>query len=169
MERSRKFTTVDNLKADFSNATTVFVVHYQGLSVLDISRLRKNLRECGAKITVTKNTLAKIAISGTEYGDLSNYFKGPIALLFSNDPVNLAKTLVDFNKVNDKLKIIAGSVDKEIIDDKEIDVLAKLPSLDELRGQLISIISNSASNLVSILNSSAVSIVRVIGEHSKEN
>jgi large subunit ribosomal protein L10 len=169
VEKSKKFKAVENLKTDFAGASTVFVVHYQGLSVFDISQLRKVLRSSSAKIVVSKNTLTKLAVSGTGFEDLHNYFKGPTALLFSNDPVSTAKSIVDFGKVNEKMKILGGMVDKKLMDLTEINLLAKLPSLDEIRSQLVSIISRPAANLADVLSASAKSIVGTMDQYLKEN
>ena len=102
MKRSEKKDFVSNLKEDFSNATSVIVAEYSGLTVNETEQLRKEMRDNGAKFKVTKNRLTKLAISETQFKDISELFKGPTAIAYSDDAVAPAKVAVSFEKKFEK-------------------------------------------------------------------
>ena len=106
VKRSEKKDFVSNLKEDFSNATSVIVAEYSGLTVNETEQLRKEMRDNGAKFKVTKNRLTKLAISETQFKDISELFKGPTAIAYSDDAVAPAKVAVSFEKKFEKFKII---------------------------------------------------------------
>ena len=116
MKRSEKKDFVSNLKEDFSNATSVIVAEYSGLTVNETEQLRKEMRDNGAKFKVTKNRLTKLAISETQFKDISELFKGPTAIAYSDDAVAPAKVAVSFEKKFEKFKIIGGGYNGEKID-----------------------------------------------------
>ena len=110
MKRSEKKDFVSNLKEDFSNATSVIVAEYSGLTVNETEQLRKEMRDNGAKFKVTKNRLTKLAISETQFKDISELFKGPTAIAYSDDAVAPAKVAVSFEKKFEKFRIIVGVI-----------------------------------------------------------
>ena len=150
MKRSEKKDFVQNLKDDFSNSSSIIVAQYSGLTVNESESLRKEMRANGAKFKVTKNRLTKLAIAETQFKDISDLFKGPTAIAYSTDPVAPAKVAVNFEKKFENFKIIGGGYNGEKIDKDKINFLAKLPSLDELRGKLIGLISAPAQKIASI-------------------
>ena len=111
VKRSEKKDFVSNLKEDFSNATSVIVAEYSGLTVNETEQLRKEMRDNGAKFKVTKNRLTKLAISETQFKDISELFKGPTAIAYSDDAVAPAKVAVSFEKKFEKsfLRLVTKS------------------------------------------------------------
>ena len=168
MKRSEKKDFVSNLKEDFSNATSVIVAEYSGLTVNETEQLRKEMRDNGAKFKVTKNRLTKLAISETQFKDISELFKGPTAIAYSDDAVAPAKVAVSFEKKFEKFKIIGGGYNGEKIDKDKINFLATLPSLDGIRGQLIRLISAPAQKIVSIIQIPGSQLARLIISRSEE-
>ena len=166
VKRSEKKDFVSNLKEDFSNATSLIVAEYSGLTVNETEQLRKEMRDNGAKFKVTKNRLTKLAISETQFKDISELFKGPTAIAYSDDAVAPAKVAVNFEKKFEKFKIIGGGYNGEKIDKEKIDFLAKLPSLDELRGKIIGLISAPAQKIASITAEPGAQIARLISSNS---
>ena len=166
MKRSEKKDFVTNLKQEFSNASSIIVTEYSGLSVNEVEQLRKEMRENGAKFKVTKNRLTKLAISETQFKEISELFKGPTAVAYSDDAIAPAKVAVSFEKKFEKFNILGGGYNGEKIDRDKIDFLAKLPSLDELRGKIIGLISAPAQNLASITAEPGAQIARLISSNS---
>ena len=152
MNREDKIKFVADIKERIKNKSSLLVVHYQGLTVGQMSELRGEMYKSGIKLEVVKNRLMKIAIEGSEFESLKERFSGPIAIVYSEDPILAAKVLSKFAKTNDKLKILAGMVDKEVVDLSRIEYLATIPSLDELRAKIIGLISAPASKIARVLS-----------------
>tara|TARA_B100000575_G_scaffold277659_1_gene264178 strand:+ start:361 stop:882 length:522 start_codon:yes stop_codon:yes gene_type:complete len=169
VKRSEKKDFVSNLKNEFSSSASIIVAEYSGLTVNESESLRKEMRESGAKFKVTKNRLTKLALAETQFKDISDLFKGPTAVAYSTDPVAPAKVAVNFEKKFDKFKIIGGGYNGEKIDKEKIDFLAKLPSLDELRGKLIGLISAPAQKIASIATEPGAQIARLISINSSNS
>ena len=169
MKRSDKKDFVQTLKEDFSNSSTVIVAEYSGLTVSESESLRNEMRENGAKFKVTKNRLTKLAIADTQFKEISDLFSGPTAIAYSNDPVAPAKVAVNFEKKFEKFKIIGGGYNGEKIDKEKINFLAKLPSIDELRGKIIGLISAPAQKMVTIASEPGSKIARLITLNSSNS
>ena len=169
MKRSEKKDFVSKLKDEFSNSSSIIVAEYSGLTVVESENLRKEMRANGAKFKVTKNRLTKLAIAETQFKEMSDLFKGPTAIAYSTDPVAPAKVAVTFEKKYDKFKIIGGGYNGEIIDKDRIDFLAKLPSLDELRGKLIGLISAPAQKIASIAIEPGSQLARILSAKSSNS
>ena len=169
MKRSEKKDFVSKLKDELSNSTSVIVAEYSGLTVSESESLRKEMRDNGAKFKVTKNRLTKLAIADTQFRDISDLFKGPTAVAYSTDPVAPAKVAVSFEKKFDKFRVIGGGYNGEKIDKERINFLAKLPSLDELRGKLIGLISAPAQKIASITIEPGAQIARLLSTKSSNS
>ena len=169
MKRSEKENFVSDLKNDFSQAASVIVAQYSGITVSEAESLRKEMRANGAKFKVTKNRLTKLAIADTQFKDISDLFKGPTAVAYSTDPVAPAKVAVSFEKKFDKFRVIGGGYNGEKIDKERINFLAKLPSLDELRGKLIGLISAPAQKIASITIEPGAQIARLLSTKSSNS
>ena len=169
MKRSEKKDFVQKLKDEFNNSSSVIVAQYSGLTVDESETLRKEMRANGAKFKVTKNRLTKLAIADTQFKEISDLFSGPTAIAYSTDPVAPAKVAVSFEKKFENFKIIGGGYNGEKIDKDKIDFLAKLPSLDELRGQLIGLISKPAQKIASIAVEPASQIARLLSAKSSNS
>ena len=144
------------------DANSVVVVANGGLTVAEMEGLRADLREAGANIKIVKNRLAKIAISGKPSEKLTELFQGPTAIAFSEDPVAAAKAVKKFSKANDKLKILGGSMGEEILDEKAVDVLASMPSREELLASIVLTITSPASNIAGAIGAPASNIAGIL-------
>ena len=125
------------------------------------------MRSNGAKFKVTKNRLTKLALEQTQFKDIADLFTGPTAIAYSADPVAPAKVAVNFEKKLEKFKIIGGGYDGEKIDLDKINFLATLPSMDELRGKIVGLISAPAQKIASIVKEPAGQIARLVSVQSK--
>lgn len=157
-------TTAETLKA----SQVLILVHNKGLTVAEVSDLRRKMREAGAQYSVVKNRLAKLAIKDTAYESVADLLKGPTAMATSPDPVAAAKVLVNFAKTNEKLVILGGAFGEQKLDLKSVETLATLPSLDELRGKLIGLLQAPAQRIASVLQAPGGQVARVIGAYSKK-
>ena len=169
MKRSEKKDFVSNLKNDLDQSSAVIVAEYSGLTVAESVSLRKEMRSNGAKFKVTKNRLTKLAIAETNFKDISDLFKGPTAIAFSDDPIAPAKVAVNFEKKFENFKIIGGGYNGEKIDKDKINFLASLPSLDELRAKLIGLISAPAQKIANIAIEPGSQLARLMSVKSSNS
>jgi large subunit ribosomal protein L10 len=167
VDRTQKQKLVDTLQHDLGNTACVLVTHQSGLSVAEVTQLRRQIRGAGASFRVTKNRLARRALAGTPFEPLTSLFTGPTAIAFSRDPVAAAKVLVAFANRNDKLTIIGGGLAGQQIDAVGVRDLASLPSLDELRGKLIGLLVAPATRLAVVLQAPAGQLARVFAAHAE--
>ncbi len=165
MDRAKKEALVESLRRTFSDTTLVVVTHYRGLNAAEIGKLRRGMREAGAEFRVTKNRLARLALVGTPYETIADLFDGPTAIAYSDDPVAAAKVAVDFAKTNDKLVVVGGGLGEMPLSEAEVKALATLPSLDELRGQLVGMLQTPATRVASVLQAPAGQLARVFGAY----
>jgi large subunit ribosomal protein L10 len=171
VDRAQKRQLVGALQEVLADTACVVVTHQSGLSVAEVTQLRRQVRGAGAGFRVTKNRLMRRALAGTAFAPLEPMFKGPTAIGFSRDPVAAAKVIVEFANRNDKLTIIGGGLAGRQIDAAGVRELASLPSLDELRGKLAGLLRAPATRLAVILQAPAGQIARVLaryGEHQGE-
>jgi large subunit ribosomal protein L10 len=165
MDRSQKTEAVASLNATFNEVSVVVVTRNLGLSVAQSTELRAKMREAGASYKVAKNRLAKLALKDTAYEGLEEFLSGPTALATSADPVAAAKAAVDFAKSNDRLEIVGGSMNGQMLDEAGIKALASLPSLDELRGTIVGLLNAPATKVAQLANAPAAKLARVFGAY----
>lgn len=169
MDRAEKRAFVQDMHAVFADIGCVVVAHYSGLTVSEMTVLRRAMRDAGATFRVTKNRLTKLALQETPYVGLADLFRGPTGLAFSADPVAAAKATVEFAKQNQKMVVLGGAVGGTLLDAKGVEALAALPSLDELRAKLIGLVNAPASKVVGVLQAPAGQLARVLQAYgSKE-
>ena len=168
MNRQEKAELIETLQTTLNDSTTVVVAHQVGMTVAESSDLRAKMREAGAGFKVTKNRIAKLALNDTPHTALESLFTGPTAIGTSTDPVAAAKVLVEYAKGNDKLTIVGGSMDGKSLDKAGVEALAKLPSLDELRGKLVGILQAPAAKLARVAQAPAGKVARVIQARSDQ-
>ena len=166
MNREQKELFVQNLKSIITENSLVLVFHYRGMSVTDMTDLRVQSFNSGCNIKVTKNRLTKLALEGSDKAALSEFFDGPTAIAYSNDPVQLTKLLTNFAKNNSNLVILGGIMDNEILSVEKIEILSKLPSLEAIRAQIIGLISSPAQKIASVLTAPPGDLARVINAYS---
>ena len=168
MNRSEKKDFVEKLKEELNFSSSVIVAHYSGITVDEAEQLRKDMRNNGAKFKVTKNRLTKLALEDTQFKNIADLFTGPTAIAYSDDPVAPAKVAVNFEKKFKNFKIIGGGFDGEKIDNAKINFLATLPSMDELRGKIVGILSAPAQKIASIVKEPAGKMARMMSAQSKK-
>jgi large subunit ribosomal protein L10 len=169
VDRAEKRELVTGLNEAFSNAGSVVVAHYAGITVAQMNDLRSKMRAAGGTVKVAKNRLAKIALQGTESESIIDLFKGQTLIAYSDDPVAAPKVASDFAKGNDRLVILGGAMGVTSLNAEGVKALAQLPSLDELRARLIGMIATPATRIAQIVNAPAASVARVIGAYAREN
>ena len=168
MDRSEKATLVDSLRGALSDTTCVVVTQQSGLTVAEVTELRRRMRAAGAGFKVTKNRLARLAIAGTKFESLGSMLKGPTAIAMSKDPVAAAKVAVDYANQNDKLQIVGGALGEKLLDKEGVKALARLPSLDELRGKLVGMLQTPAARIVGVLQAPGGQLARVLAARARQ-
>ena len=168
VDRSEKEQLVSSLREGLTESNLVIVTQQKGLSVAEVSDLRRQIREVGAQYKVAKNTLARLAVAGTDMESINVFFSGPTALAYSKDPVAAAKVTMKFANSNEKLKILGGILNGKVLNGKDIEILSKLPSLDELRAKIIGIISTPATRVAGVLQAPAGKLARVFSAYGKK-
>ena len=151
MNREQKTNYVSSLKESLNNNEAMMIYHYQGLNVNQLDDLRNQMREAGALLKVTKNRITKIALKDTQHEEAISLFSGQTGVALSKDPITLAKTLVNFQKKNDMLKIVGGVMDSKVLAPEDVAQIATLPTLDEARAKIVGILQTPAQQLISIL------------------
>jgi len=136
--------------------------------VEEVTNLRRQMRAAGASFKVTKNRLARRALAGTKFEQLSPMFTGPTAIAYSRDPVAAAKVAVEFARKNEKLRIIGGGLDQTQLDAEGVKSLATMPSLDELRAKLIGLLQTPASRIASVLQAPGSQLARVLSAYAEK-
>ena len=166
LTRAQKEEQVAALKSKLERATSVIVADYRGLTVGQVDKLRGQLRERGGddyEYQVIKNSVLRLACTGGAAEALNEHFAGPTAVAISyGDPVGLAKVLVDYAKENEVFELKAGFLDGKSMGTQEIETLATLPSLDQLRGKLIGLLQAPAGQLARLLNEPAGQLARLV-------
>ena len=151
MNKDKKKTYIEEMKSFFKKTNSVFVTHYQGLTVKQIDKLREEMRKHGVLFRITKNRITKLALEGSKFKKLENLFSGPTAVAFSEDAIISTKILTKFAKNNSNLKIIGGIMEEEPLSTEDVEKIATLPTLDEARAKIIGILSAPAQKIMSIL------------------
>ena len=162
MDRSAKEKIVSKLNKQFDESNFFILTHNNGLTVDEMTNLRGQLREADSTYKVVKNSLAKIAVNNTKVKELSEQFNGPLGIVFSSELTSQPKILSDFSKEHERLSIVGGFMDGEIIDKETVNKLASLPSLDTLRARIIGSLKSSATKIAGIINKPGEQIVQVL-------
>jgi large subunit ribosomal protein L10 len=163
MDRTQKAQQVAELKEKLGKSAALVLADYRGLTVPAVTNLREDFRKQQCEYKVFKNTLVKLAISGTPMEKMGKYLEGPTAIIFSWDsPSAAAKVARDFAKTNDKFKIKGGYLEGNVLDDKGVSASADLPGKDEMRAALLATLVAPATNLVRTINAGAQNFAYVI-------
>ncbi len=165
MDRTQKTQWVESFRDSFEDAEILILTHYKGLDVAQMSELRVKARACGASFKVTKNSLAKLALKESGFEHLSDQFTGPTAVAFASDPVAAAQLISEFSKENEQLVMLAASFAGNVMDANGIKALATMPSLDELRAKIISLIKTPATRIAGVTGAPAGQLARVFGAY----
>ncbi len=151
---------VDFLGEVFASSGSVVVTRYVGLTVAEMTDLRRQMRDGGAAFKVIKNRLAKIALENVERSAAAEMFNGPVGIAYGHDPVSAPKVLTEYAKKNQKLVIIGGLIGSSVVDDEGVKALATMPSIEELRSKLLGVLLQPGSQLATVLNAPASKLVR---------
>ena len=151
MNKEEKKNYIKEMKEAFSSNESVMIAHYQGLSVVELDKIRAEMRKNGIFFKVTKNRITKLAVKETKCKELEKFFSGPTATAISSDPIMSAKILAKYAKSNSLLKIVAGFMDGKVLEAKDVAQIATLPTLDEARAKIACIFSSPAQKILSIL------------------
>ena len=151
MNKEKKKSYIEEMKNFFNKTSSIFITHYQGLSVKQLDELRSEMRKNGVFFRITKNRITKLALEGTKFKKLENLFTGPTAVAFSDDAITSAKILTKFAKTNENLKIIGGLMENEPLSKEDVANIATLPTLSEARSKIVGILKTPAQNIMSIL------------------
>jgi large subunit ribosomal protein L10 len=168
MDRAQKAESIETLKGVFADAGAIVVTHYMGLTVAEMTDLRGRLRKEGASFKVVKNRLAQKALNGSGEGAIA-LFKGPVGIAYGRDPVSAAKVSTQYAKDNEKFSIVGGLMGEMVLDAKGVDALAKLPSLDELRGKIVGLLQAPATKIAGVLQAPAGALARVVGAYAAKD
>jgi large subunit ribosomal protein L10 len=169
VDRTEKREFVASLATVFAETSFVLVAQNKGLTVADVSELRRRMRAAGATYRVAKNRLATLALEGTRFDGVKPLLKGPTALAWSTDPVAVAKTAVEFAKTNDKFVVLGGALGTQTLDATGVKALAELPSLETLRAQLLGLIQTPATRIAGILQAPGGQVARVLAAYAKKD
>ncbi len=168
--KDKKQAQVTELKDLFDSAKIAVAAKYTGIGVQDMQALRKSARESGVVIKVVKNRLVRIAL-----GESKSYKEADTGLLTdqllyafsSDDEVAPAQILAKFGKTNSELKLIAGYSDGQALDTAAVTMLASLPSKEQLRGQLVSVIAAPLSQLLSVASGAQRGMAQVLSQRAE--
>lgn len=163
MNREQKTELISRLSEALSEAPSVVVAGFSGLTVEATDDLRSRMRTADISYEVVKNTLIRRAVAGTDKENIAPLLKGTTAIAYhQEDPGAPAKILRDFIKDNKGLSIKGGWVDGTILDESGVEMLSKLPGRDELRGSLLRVFSGAATQFVRVLNAAPSDLVQVM-------
>jgi large subunit ribosomal protein L10 len=163
VNRTEKETVVAELHENFGRASVALIATNRGLTVGESTELRRIIRNAGGYMRVAKHTLTRRALADTRYGDLVRFLEGPRGLVFGfDDPVGVAKVLVDFAEAHPKLEIDGGALEGQVIEAKGVENLAKMPDLPTLQARIARQVLTPGSRIASQLAAPATRIAGAI-------
>lgn len=161
--QAEKAQEVMAIREKFQAAKMAIVTEYRGLTVAQMTRLRRDIRQASGEYQVIKNTLVRRALEETSYGSLDRFLEGPTGWVFGyDDPVALSKILVKFVEENEKLTIKGALLDGEFMDQAKVKVLAKMPSRPELQAKLLAVMQAPAVQFLRLIQEPGASVVRLL-------
>lgn len=167
--KAQKQKDLEALTEQFKNAKSAMVVGFKGMTVPKDQELRNQLREAGVDYAVVKNTLARKAAEGTPFEQAADQFKGVTAVaLGGQDPVSLSKAIAKFTKANpDIFKFKVGIVEGKVVELRDVEAIASLPSKEELISKVMFLINCQAQRLVTVISAvprNLAIVIKQIGE-----
>ena len=154
---------IEKIKEKVDKAQVAILTNYQGLTVEEITKLRRSIQQGGGDYMVTKNTLTKIAIKDTPYEVLSDSLKGPSAIAVGfEDPVSPAKALSKFIKDAKKGEIVAAVLEGKLLTAQEAKALANLPTKEELYAKMLGCVNSPATGIVGSINAVMAQLTRAM-------
>ena len=169
MNKEQKKNYINEMKEFFNSNDSIMVTHYQGLPVNQLDSLRHEMRSHGIIFKITKNRVTKLALKGTKCESIADLFTGPTAIALSKDAISSAKILTKFSKDNENLKILGGLMGDEVLKHEDVMKIATLPTLNEARAKIASILQTPAQKIISILLAPGSKIAILALEKSKQS
>jgi large subunit ribosomal protein L10 len=169
LDRTEKREFVASLASVFAETSMVVVTRNAGMTVAEVTNLRRRMRAAGANYKVAKNRLALLALDGTRFEGIKPLLKGPTALAWAHDPVAVAKVAVEFAKTNDKFVLLGGALGTQTLNVDGLKALSELPSLDQLRAGLLGMINTPATRIAAVVQAPAAQLARVFGAYAKKD
>lgn len=169
ISRARKKELVAQYVDLFQNSQAVFLGEYTGMSVKQVEVLRNEVRDANGSFHIAKNTLLRVAMEEAGVPVPTDMLTGQTAIGFATgEAPTVAKVIVEYAKKEEQFIIRGGLMDNAIISDGQIKDLASMPSLDELRGSIVGVISAPARNIAGLMMNSVRQVVNVLDAYSKE-
>ena len=162
LDRTEKRDFVASLATVFAETSFVVVTRNSGMTVAEVTELRRRMRASGSTYKVAKNRLAHLALDGTRFDGIAPLLKGPTALAWSHDAVAVAKTAVEFARTNEKFVVVGGALGTRMLDASGVKALSELPSLETLRAGLLGMLQTPATRIAGILQAPGAQIARVL-------
>ena len=160
---------VKEVNAVAGDSVTVVAAEYRGLSVAEMTELRKEARNAGVYMRVVKNTLARLAVEGTDFECMQDTLKGPILLAFAkDDPGAAARIIKDFAKEHEALQAVSLSAGGQVMPGSDLAKLAELPTLDQARAMLLGVLNAPMGQLVRTLAEPSGMLARTLGARSNQ-
>ena len=169
MDRTEKREFVSSLASVFAETSAVIVTQNKGLTVAEVTTLRRRMRDAGATFKVAKNRLATLALEGTRFDGIKPLLKGPTALAWARDPVAVAKTAVEFARSNEKFVVLGGAIGGQTLDAAGVKALSELPSLETLRAGLLGMLQTPATRIAGVLQAPGGQVARVLGAYARKD
>ena len=169
MDRHQKHTFVSEFREVLASHPLVVVTQQTGLSVSESESLRQKVRAEGGHFKIVKNTFLRLCLEKRCEGQLLPHLKGPTGIAYSADPLAAAKAVASFAKENGKIKILAGALNEDFVDEAGLKQLASLPSLDVLRAKMAGILLLPFQKVVSQIAAPGTSLARVCGAYAQKN
>ena len=169
MNRTQKEQQITQLRTAFGSVRHAIVIEYRGISVPQVTELRSQVRKSGGRYAVVKNTLLVRAIQGAPLEKLKAHLRGPTAIAWSEaEPVLLAKTLTTFAKTAPVLQFRAVLLDGEVLPANQLETVAGLPSKEELRGRMVSLLASPLRRLVTALSAPSRDLASVVKQRAEK-
>jgi large subunit ribosomal protein L10 len=169
VSRADKQTELASLEKTFRQVDTAVLLDYKGITVPQVSELRRQIRAAGGNYVVVKNTLARRAAKGTTFESLDSHFAGPTAVVSTGtDPVAIAKAIQTFNKTTPVLKVKAAVVQGKAVAAGAVDELASMPSKPELYAKLLYVLNAPAQGLVTVLSGVQRGLVTALSAYAEK-
>lgn len=169
MNKNEKAQAISELEAAIGNARNAFLIDFKGVTVPQVTELRKQVRATGSKYLVVKNTLALIALKDSPMIGMKDRFSGPTAVAYnSTDAVKLAKALTRFAKDVPAMQFKGAMLDGQVVPAEQIQTIASLPSREELISKLLFVMQSPVRGLVTVLQGNIRNLAVVLNQVAKQ-
>ncbi len=168
MNRLEKQKLIEDLNTIFNENSSVTVVQYKGLTVAQLEDLREKVYSSDIGFKVIKNNLASIAAKDTPCANLDEFFVGPTAIVYGNDPVSSSKILSSFSKKHEALSLIGGSFTGSKLSLNDLKVLSTLPSFDEIRAKIVGLIIAAPTKIAIVARTPATNVIGVLQAYASK-